>query len=1009
LGDGQENERLRVNLTEYEKEKRALFGDFAETVRFILSRAIAENMALPRPQSIQARAKDIDSLRKKLTDRELLDSPSIENEIRDLAGVRPIFYTNGDVQTFLASGIIFENFEIEDARTHHPTAENEGRQYRGIHYTVRLGPARIALPEYARFAGLRCEIQVQTILNHAWSETTHDILYKRPDTEGFASRTFELIEARMKRVMDEYLLPAGYEIHRAQYDYQRAMAGKDLLDRDVLEKLKSSTSNNERYELIENLSEYVIPHYDEVAGVFSDLKDAILQAVRAARDTATETIQTPFGPIDGKTESDIERLAIGIFEQIRYADVPGAYSALTELFRTTSNKERRKEALVAVGRLSEYTLPVVNQVGYDVQAYLVDELSKLTSVELVADPEIPVEIYKGVLGTEIGGTTYSYDSITFRRGALQAHAVLNEIRSKAIDGLFRVLDLPVSETIKHSILLAINGASRLPYQADYSNELCETVLKDTLRIVELYGPRIRELPFEFRETLENHLRDEYERAKQVNSMDRFGEVARVTAGELASAIIELRDQINADDDFVIYKTLVGYESVFPPQWDDPEFLFAQVEEYRRERAYEFIEAIDTANIELWRARISRCAATQSNDLATFPTFGEFLTRLSAQKPDMAMVVLATNDPNLTRFLPAILLGLSQSGDQERYTMLVEACRQEPTRHLALARHFRFARPETIAPVVDLLKRAIANADASVVIELVVGAIAHAAEKPPLKVSVFFPGLEFLTRAKDTRWIYGGWYLSPAEAFFGGLSSEEAEKVMVNLIPLGRVDHHAERVLAYIAASHPTVVLEFFRRRLVLDGDERPESAIPFRLLELRTPLARDVKQTVSIIFGWFEEGDRLFRFGGGRLLHNIYPDLPAEFTALLSETLENEGSKGIEFILSVLENYEGDLALHELAKAIIQALPEEDDRRRARVTMLLSNTGVTRGEFGRVEAIRERKARMEAWLSDTRPKVRGFAERYIQDAASAIAAEQRRAEEERELQRRGFFADDERS
>jgi hypothetical protein len=47
------------------------------------------------------------------------------------------------------------------------------------------------LPEYARFAGLHCEIQVQTILNHAWSETSHDIIYKDNLGPGFGKRALE--------------------------------------------------------------------------------------------------------------------------------------------------------------------------------------------------------------------------------------------------------------------------------------------------------------------------------------------------------------------------------------------------------------------------------------------------------------------------------------------------------------------------------------------------------------------------------------------------------------------------------------------------------------------------------------------------------------------------------------------------------------------------------------------------------------------------------------------------
>ena len=127
----------------------------------------------PRPQSIQLRAKSIESLRKKLDAQGLLESDSIEKHIKDLAGVRLIFYTNTDVNRFINSGLLQQGFEVDwkETRIHHPVSENTERRYQGIHYTVYLSAEHIALPEYARFKGLRCEIQIQTVLNHAWAET----------------------------------------------------------------------------------------------------------------------------------------------------------------------------------------------------------------------------------------------------------------------------------------------------------------------------------------------------------------------------------------------------------------------------------------------------------------------------------------------------------------------------------------------------------------------------------------------------------------------------------------------------------------------------------------------------------------------------------------------------------------------------------------------------------------------------------------------------------------------
>jgi ppGpp synthetase/RelA/SpoT-type nucleotidyltranferase len=235
-----------MKFDDYEREFYSRYHDFAETVKVILEKAI-EASELPLPQSVQHRAKSPKRLKDRLEEIGKLDSENIENERRDIAGVRLIFYTNTDVERFLDSRLIFDNFDIErDAtRIHHPTAENEDRRYRAIHYTVRLKEDLAKLPEYSTFKGLRCEIQIHTILNHAWSETSHDIAYKNKPREGFGNKAMEEITNRLNRIMDKYLLPAGYEFQRVQHDYERLQQGNELFDRDILNALENTADNNE--------------------------------------------------------------------------------------------------------------------------------------------------------------------------------------------------------------------------------------------------------------------------------------------------------------------------------------------------------------------------------------------------------------------------------------------------------------------------------------------------------------------------------------------------------------------------------------------------------------------------------------------------------------------------------------------------------------------------------------------------------------------------------------------
>ena len=127
---------FNLHFEEFKSSKQALYGDFADTIRFILDRAIKGAPNIPRPQAIQPRPKSIESLERKLRERSLIESTSIEDEIRDLAGVRLIFYTNGDVKRFLSSRLIVDNFTVKQP-TASITPPRRTRAYNTGAYTTQ--------------------------------------------------------------------------------------------------------------------------------------------------------------------------------------------------------------------------------------------------------------------------------------------------------------------------------------------------------------------------------------------------------------------------------------------------------------------------------------------------------------------------------------------------------------------------------------------------------------------------------------------------------------------------------------------------------------------------------------------------------------------------------------------------------------------------------------------------------------------------------------------------------
>ncbi|MEH6952435.1 hypothetical protein V4R08_14040 [Nitrobacter sp. NHB1] len=156
------------------------YVDLAEVVGRIIKQSLEGREV--KIHSVQSRAKDAASFAVKaaMPSEEDPSKPKYTNplhEITDLAGVRIITHflsTLSDVDDMLRT-----EFDIvEKSNKGMLLIEADRFGYQSIHYLLKLKNDRSQLAEYQRFAGSIVEVQVRTILQHAWAEIEHDIQYK---------------------------------------------------------------------------------------------------------------------------------------------------------------------------------------------------------------------------------------------------------------------------------------------------------------------------------------------------------------------------------------------------------------------------------------------------------------------------------------------------------------------------------------------------------------------------------------------------------------------------------------------------------------------------------------------------------------------------------------------------------------------------------------------------------------------------------------------------------------
>ena len=1001
-----------MNLAQYVAGQQCRYKDFAELVEGMLEVSIRGNRQL-RLQQVQSRAKNPASLKGKLEKVGLLESNSIEDEIKDLAGCRLIFYTNSDVASFLSSGILQEHFKVDWERTkfHHPVpmASEKPRLFISKNFVVELKEELAQRPEFERFLGIRCEVQVQTILNHAWSEMEHDILYKRPRLEGFGGRLMLDIEERMQKIMRDYLIPAGYEFQKVVNDFERLSSGKELFDEGPLLAIQNCQDNNELHERLTSFNEHVLPHFDDLEAIHNDVRGTVLAVMITAQARKVRPIETPYGQLPGQTTDQLMSFVADILDRLRYLSEEGVintFDALCALYDGATSDKQRERLIASAMSLSEHSLAVWQQAGGPViQSMLVERVQALDLNRVGASKAVVMEVLGQALRPEVRGTSSTYNAFTIKTGAVAPSNLLVKVRSTAIDILLSIFRAAKSDKEKKVVLQKLSEASRTPTMGNYSNALLAIALNDTARIVRFLTDVSAEQSYILLEGFEHECLWHYRRSNPLPlSMANDNEVATARDG-LTEAILAFRDRANADKRFVIFKTLVGYQAVFPPAWEDSDFDINGIDQFRKEEISKLVDQITEKSTEEWFQIISTCANTPSDDLATFPNFCLFLEQLGKTKPEIVLSYLERLDNELANFLPSMLCGLEQSKLKEAAIKQVWTWIGEGKYVLQVIRYCQFTSTLDLGLLEEALQVAIKLDEESGVFHAIRGSVARYKDAPDdMTGRVFLPALRYLTDRRRHGWINAVWPRSENQGLFTSLTPDQEDEVLASMVICPDINHNAEQILKAIASTSPEKVIDFFGKRLAHDKglqSSRGYDEVPYEFHDLRETLQKIPELLVAKVREWFACDNERFAYRGGRMIAAVFPEPEDQLLKPLHELVGNGRLDDAEFVIEVLKNYHGQVVLHDLFKELIEALPEGSPLL-DEISVALESAGVVSGEFGQVATYLRKNNEIKPWLDDPREKVRSFAHNQILGLERQIADEQRRAEQGLELRRRNF-------
>jgi len=195
-----DDDNIAKILSEYDSEKN-LYRDFAENCESLLGKLLSVERY--RVHSVTSRLKDRDRLEDKLRRegkyyKQLCD-------VTDTAGVRIITHFEDEVDKI--GTLVEREFKVDPERSidKRKVLDPDRFGYLSLHYICGLHADRLKLSENRRYAGLPCEIQIRSILQHAWAEIEHDLGYKPGSTiPGPIRRRFSRLAGLLEMADQEF-------------------------------------------------------------------------------------------------------------------------------------------------------------------------------------------------------------------------------------------------------------------------------------------------------------------------------------------------------------------------------------------------------------------------------------------------------------------------------------------------------------------------------------------------------------------------------------------------------------------------------------------------------------------------------------------------------------------------------------------------------------------------------------------------------------------------------------
>lgn len=754
-------------------------------------------------------------------------------------------------------------------------------------------------------------------------------------------------------------------------------------------------SENDYLKLSQTLDELEIFAFRVAENIIEASKEFLARLLNDEIDYSFGGSKLPEIYTADKIKNNLISKTIGLLSRIRYHAIADIFDVVLPLTLFPANDVNRA-ASDLLANIARFNLDLFyggdgyRGLGATPQIQFLEELEKHNAHKLLAHIGGVTAILNELLSPNMRGDDWDYNKVTLKFGSVPATDDIAEIRRRAIELAFRLYEAADNIGDKRALLGTLFSGATTPSHGATSPELKSLITKNTLDILELLKSIVPTQEVQVIQKIEH---------------DTYWLHYHAGTEKVKIKALEIRDLIEANNEYTIFKYLVDFEGIFD-RWEESirdKVDFKSIDESRSAKVIEYAQNVDEDSWPTWRARIIDYARTESNDLATFPKFYEFLEKLAVLKPELAMALIVEDLDLIQPFTIPIYRGL-WSGPLKiackKYLLRLVGAGQQLT---AVTRLFLSVENLDHDLINLILEQATLAGDHVVLTELMGVACTRYPNDPNYTVeNIFKPALLQLNDLGMPHWIENIWFSKDARNLISELDPKDRNLVYTALVMLNQISYRAEEILIPLISVDAEGVIDLFGARVKQENRRQGYDAIPFQFYRLNESLAAHADLLTRKVRTWFTPDDLLFEYTGGKFLSGIFPQFDDTFSAALANLIATGDDDDINFVIAIMRNYEGDVFLHQICREII-IRKAGDEKIMNGIEMVLYSTGVVSGEYGHVEAYQNKITEIKPWLDDPESAVVEFAHKYIDMLQRSVDNERERADEEIALRKHRFF------